>query len=145
VLELYPNLGAAHFYLGVAYEQKKMHNEAIMEYEKTIGLVANEPEGLAYIGYTYATSGRKYEAQKVLDELLKMSQRHYVEPYFLALIYTALDENDPAFAWLERGYEEHFSTMGALKLDPMFDSLRDDPRFENLLQRMGLSDEKERG
>jgi TolB-like protein/Tfp pilus assembly protein PilF len=143
VVELFPNLGAAHFYLGVAYGQKKMHDEAILEYKKTISLLENKAEGLAYIGYTYAISGRKGEAQKVLDELLEMPQ-HNVEPYFLALIYTSLGEKDLAFDWLEKGVEEHFLTMGALKLDPMFDGLREDPRFDSLLQRMGLADREEK-
>ncbi len=79
------------------------------------------------------------EAQKMLDELLELSQQEYVEPYFIALIYTALDEKDQAFTWLEKAYEEHFATMAVLKVDPMFDSLRDDPRFKSLLQRMGLA------
>jgi hypothetical protein len=54
------------------------------------------------------------------------------------LIDTALEEKDQAFLWLEKGYEEHISTMGALKIDPMLDRLRDDPRFDSLLKRMGL-------
>jgi TolB-like protein/Tfp pilus assembly protein PilF len=143
ILEINPNFGAAHFYLGLAYEQKKMHDEAITEFKKTTSLLGNELEVLAYIAHTFAASGRHGEAQKTLDELLELSQHRFVEPYFIALIYTALDEKDQAFAWLEKGYEEHFGTMGALKVDPMFDSLRDDPRFENLLQRMGLLAEGE--
>jgi DNA-binding winged helix-turn-helix (wHTH) protein/tetratricopeptide (TPR) repeat protein len=139
VLDLEPNYEIVHFFLGMAYVQKKMYDEAITEYKKAIKVV--ELDVQAYIGHAYAMSGRKAEAHQVLDELLERLQQRYVEPFFIALIYTALDEKDQAFAWLEKGYEEHLSTMGVLKIDPMFDSLRDDSRFESLLQRMGLADD----
>jgi TolB-like protein/Tfp pilus assembly protein PilF len=138
VLELAPSYGPAHFFLGLAYVQKQMYDEAIAEYKKTVSLLGTDIEGLGYIGHTLAICGRLNEAYKVLDELLELSKRRYVEPYFLALIYTALDDKDRAFVWLEKGYQDHISTMGILKVDPMLDSLRDDPRFESLLQRMGL-------
>jgi TolB-like protein/Tfp pilus assembly protein PilF len=138
-LELEP-LAGTRLLLGLAYEQKNMHDKAIIEFKKAMNDQVMKSETLAYIGYSYATSGRKAKAQKVLDELLEISQKEYVEPYFIALIYTALGERDEAFAWLEKGYEEHILTMGELKIDPMFDSLRNDPRFDNLLQRMGLAD-----
>ncbi|MBI3653915.1 MAG: winged helix-turn-helix domain-containing protein [Acidobacteria bacterium] len=146
MLELEPDLRALYaILLGLAYEQKGMHDEAIAEYNKALSLQTMEFEILSYIGYSYATSGRINEARKVLDELLEASQQHYVEPYFIALLYTALGEKDEAFAWLEKGYEEHILTMGELKVDPMFDSLRDDPRFTDLLQRMGFLTNNERG
>jgi TolB-like protein/Tfp pilus assembly protein PilF len=137
VLDLEPNFKSVHFFLGVAYEQKKMYDEAIIEYEKAKKVV--ELDARAYIGHAYAMSGKKAQAQNVLDELLELSQQRYVEPFFIALIYTALGEKDLAFAWLEKGYEDHLSTISVLIVDPMFDSLRDDPRFESLLQRMGLA------
>lgn len=140
VLDLEPNFESVHFYLGVAFEQKKMYDEAIIAYKKAIKVV--ELDALAYLGHAYAISGRIEEAQKVLDELLELAQKRYVEPFFIALIYTALDEMDYVFAWLEKSYDEHLSTLGVLKVDPMFDSLRDDPRFESLLQRIGLGTEE---
>lgn len=142
ILELDPNPVQGHpIILGLAYEQKNMHDEAIIEFKKALSFQTMESETLAYIGYSYAKSGRKEEAQKVLDELLEMSKQDYVEPFFIALVYTALGEKDEAFVWLEKGYEEHILTMGELKIDPMFDSLRNDPRFENLLQRIGPPDD----
>jgi TolB-like protein/Tfp pilus assembly protein PilF len=138
VLELDPNFSQAPLCLGLAYEQKLMYDEAITEYKRAVSSKVCELEALAYISHAYAMSERKDEAKKILDELLELSQQRYVEPYFIALIYTALDEKDQAFAWLEKGYEDHFLTMGVLKIDPMFDGLRDDSRFESLLQRMGL-------
>jgi TolB-like protein/Tfp pilus assembly protein PilF len=138
-LELDSNFGATHFFLGLAYTQKKMYDEAIVSYQKARTLLADLPEALAYIGHAYAMSGNRDEAQKVLDELLEILPQRYVEPYFIASIYTALDEKDQAFAWLEKGFEDHIASMANLKVDPMLDNLRDDPRFESLLQRMGLA------
>jgi tetratricopeptide (TPR) repeat protein len=138
VVDLEPNFGITYFFLGLTYAEKKMHNEAITSYKKGLTLLASVPEILAYIGHAYAISGRKNEAQKVLDELVEMLPQSYVEPYFIATIYAALDEKDQAFIWLEKGFEDHIASMANLKIDPMLDSLRGDPRFESLLQRMGL-------
>lgn len=136
-----PNLVSIYVLLGLAYEQKKMHEAAITEYKKALNLKILDIEISAYIGCSYATFGRKDKAQKVLEELMEVSPQRYVEPFFIALLYTSLGQTDEAFVWLEKAYEEHFLGMGVLKIDPMLDRLRDDPRFESLLERMGLAND----
>jgi hypothetical protein len=81
-------------------------------------------------------AGRRPEAQKVLDQLNELSKHKYVPPFHRALICVGLGEKDQAFEWLEKAYEEHF--MIGIKVNPVFDPPRSDPRFTNLLRRMNL-------
>ena len=74
----------------------------------------------------------------MLEELLKLSTERYVPPYHIALIYNGLDERDETLAWLERGYEQRDPKMVFLKVEPKWNNLRDDPRFQDLLRRVGF-------
>ncbi len=85
----------------------------------------------------YAVSGRRDEAQKILNRLKGLSQRTYVSSADIALVYLGLGKKDQALAWLEKAYEERDSLLTSLK-EPMFDSLRSEPGFQDLLRRMGL-------
>ncbi len=96
-------------------------------------------EPLTGLGYVYAVSGQKEEARKVLDELLnERSKRPYVSSYLIATIYAGLGDKDQAFASLEKAYEARSWYLTHLKLDPELDSLRSDPRFADLVRRVGL-------
>jgi hypothetical protein len=92
------------------------------------------------LGYGYAIAGRKAEAQKVLDQLNQLSKRKNVSAVFNVLIYVGLGEKDKAFEWLEKAYANR--TLGgplvSIKVDPIFDPLRSDPRYADLLRRMNL-------
>jgi len=92
---------------------------------------------MGYLGHAYAVAGRKSEARKLLAELKDMSAKHYVPPIHLAVIHTGLGENDAAFEWLEKAYGER-SLQSWYLPDPRWDPLRRDPRFQDLLRRMGL-------
>jgi tetratricopeptide (TPR) repeat protein len=137
-LELDSNNGVAHYYLGRVYVQKGMYEEAIKEYKRTIRLFGKGREVLAHLGHIYAVSGRKKVAQNVLADLEKVSSRDYVPSYFKALIYIGLDDKEQAFERLEIAYREHDLNLLSLGVDPMLDTLREDPRFTSLLQRTGL-------
>jgi tetratricopeptide (TPR) repeat protein len=137
-LELDPNFAHAHWQLGRAYEQKGMYEEAIAELQKAITLSGSSPVMVAALGHAYAVSGKSGKALKILDELKASSQRSYIPPSSLAAIDTGLGQKDQAFAWLQKAYEERDMWLGFLKVDPDFDSLRSDPRFEDLLRRIGL-------
>jgi serine/threonine protein kinase len=134
-LELDSNFFVAHTSLGSAYVQKSMYKEGIAELEKAVAIFPGNIS-LAFLGYGYAAAGRGLEAQKVLDQLNEISKEKYVPAYHRAIIYVGLEEKDKAFEWLEKGYEEHF--IIAIKVDPVFDPLRSDPRFADLLRRMNL-------
>jgi TolB-like protein/DNA-binding winged helix-turn-helix (wHTH) protein len=139
VLEMEPGFVPALARLGGAYEQKGMFPEAIAEFQKGL---ENSHGSFAYgmkvdLAYAYARSGRQPEARKILSELLAESRRQYVSPCPIALIYTGLGEKKSALASLERcGQVENLPN---LRVDPQFDSLRAEPRFQMLLRRMGPS------
>ena len=90
------------------------------------------------VGVAHALAGREDEAREVLDFLLERRQKRYVPGSQIGVIYGALGELDEAFEWLDRAYEERDYFLGGLKVDPMYDPLRDDPRFADLLERMNF-------
>ena len=133
-----PNFIGAHVYLGRAYEQKGAHGEALAEFQKALSLSEGNSNELAALGHAYAVSGKSGEARKILDELKERSKQTYVQPIWIAAVHTALGEKDQAFEWLQKGYEDRSGWLVYLKIDPIFDSLRSDPRFADLLRRVGL-------
>jgi DNA-binding SARP family transcriptional activator len=137
-LELDQNFIYTHWKLGLAYEQKAMYEEAIEEFLKAITLSGGSAQALVLLGHTYAVSGRRGEALKVLDELSELSKRRYVSSYRVAAIHLGLGEKERAFEWLERAVEERDSWLAWLKVDPVLDDLRSDPRFSDLVRRVGL-------
>jgi hypothetical protein len=95
-------------------------------------------EIVATLGYTYGRAGWRLEAQQMLDELQQLSRARYVSPMLGALIATGMGEHDQAFGWLEQSYVDRAQMMSELKAEPLFDPLRADPRFADLLRRVGL-------
>jgi Flp pilus assembly protein TadD len=108
------------------------------EIRTSIGLFGEDPSLSPEIAFIYATTGRKGEARKILNRLLTTSKRVPIAAHHVALIYVGMGENDEAFAWLEKAYEQHSPMMAWLKVDQRFDSLRQEPRFEDLMRRVGL-------
>jgi hypothetical protein len=117
-----------------------MYNEAIAEFKKALPLRGISEVGFlrAGLGHIYAVSGKKTEARKLLAELKQLSEQGYVPAPGLALIHAGLGEKDEAFAWLEQGYEQRAFQMQWIKIEPRWDSLRSDPRFQELIRRMGF-------
>jgi tetratricopeptide (TPR) repeat protein len=136
-LELDQNFVSAHLFLAITYEGMNEFSAAIAEMNRA-RLLDDTPWHLAELGYAYAAAGKREEAQRVITELQELAQRRYVSPFDIATIYAGLGERDQAFAWLERAYEDRSVWMVYLKTLPRFDSLRSDPRFTDLLRRMGI-------
>ena len=136
-IEMDPNFALAHNQLGQAYLEKQMRDEAITELQKAVQLSAGSPTCLANLARAYAASGKKSEAAKVLTDLKKRSSLGYSHASEIAVVYAALGDKNQAMTWLEKGYEERFNP-GVL-LRPGFDPLRSDPRFQELVRRIGLS------
>jgi DNA-binding winged helix-turn-helix (wHTH) protein/TolB-like protein/Flp pilus assembly protein TadD len=137
-LELNPNYSWGHLWVGQAYVQKGMYEEAIAEINKAITLSGGNIRALATLGHAFAAAGKRDEAQKVLVELEQLSKQTYVSPYFMAVVYSGLEEKDQAFHRLEQAYQERHAYMVLLKVEPVFDPLRSDPRFAGLMRRVGL-------
>ena len=112
----------------------------LAECQKARSLAADETGALGVLGHTYAVSGNRAEALKVLSELKDLSQRRYVAPFENALIYVGLGDKAQAFEWLERAYGDHSYRLAWIKVDPRFDSLHGEPPFHDLLRRMRLSE-----
>jgi TolB-like protein/Tfp pilus assembly protein PilF len=138
-IEMDPNFAVVHWHLGLAYEQKQLFDEAIEEFRKAISLSGGSPLMTAALGHAYAKGQKTDEANKILDELNELSKQEYVSPYELATIYVTLGNNEKAFQLLEKAYTEHSFHLVNLKVSPHFKSVRSDPRFQDLVQRIGLA------
>jgi TolB-like protein/Tfp pilus assembly protein PilF len=136
-LELEPDFWATHQWLGEVYEQKGQFPEAIAALQKARQSGVN-PLVLGKLGRAFARSGNRAEAQKLIGELTELSKQHYVSSTLVAEIYASLGERDRAFEWLEKGYEERSSGMLYLKTDPLWDDFRSDPKFAELMRKVGL-------
>ncbi len=110
--------------------------QARSEFQKGISLDGST--SLARLGHGYAVAGKRREAQKVLNELNDLSKQKYVSSYDIAVIYVGLGEKEQAFAWLEKAYDERSTWLEFLKVEPQLDPLRSDPRFVELVRRVGL-------
>jgi eukaryotic-like serine/threonine-protein kinase len=137
-LELDPNLFWGHTILGWGYEQQGRRDESIAAYQKAIELSGGMVLTIAALGHAYAQFGRTEEAREVLAQLLERRKNSYVSAYDIATIHLALGDIDAAFGWLDEAYIEHASFLIHIHWDPRFDGVRDDPRFDALLRRIGL-------
>jgi tetratricopeptide (TPR) repeat protein len=135
-IELDPGHAAAWVFLGEAYDLQGQYAEAIASYQKGIDLSQRTTNIMGLLGHAEALSGRRDEALKILQELKEASAHGYVSPYDLAMVYTGLGDKDNAISQLNRAYEERAGWIIAIKIEPMFDSLRSDPRFADLQRRL---------
>jgi TolB-like protein/thioredoxin-like negative regulator of GroEL len=138
VIDLDPNFPRAHEYLGLAYLKQGRHSEAIAELQKAVELSGRERRPLRDLGYGYAISGRRAEALAALKELEGKYEKHEAIGQDLAAVYAGLGEKDQAFAWLEKDFQARSGLLAWIRWTPPFDSLRSDPRYADLLRRMGL-------
>ena len=138
-LEMDPNFGFAHWALGRVYIEKQMYPQAIAALLKSIPLSGDSPDEPATLACAYALSGKRAEARKIISDLESRRRSKYVAPTVIAFIYSALGENDQAFAWMSKALEERDTVLALLKVDPAFDTLRTDPRFTVLMKGVGLA------
>jgi tetratricopeptide (TPR) repeat protein len=134
----YPNEWVEHNSLGVGYEGTGKLLEAISEYQKAIEMSNGNLDPTAALAHAYAVIGRRAEAEKILRDLERKSKSGYVSPYIMATVYAGLGEKDKAFEFLERAYQERsLDVSWFLKADLRIDNLRSDPRFQDLVRRVG--------
>jgi len=130
---------ATHTNLAQVYVQTHAYAEAIAEFKKA-RLLGGVSLVEAYLAHVYAVSGQGGEARKLLDDLADPSRPTHISPFDIALVYVGLGDHDEAFAWLEKAYNERERDMLSLKVNPVLDPLRSDPRFVDLMRRVGLLD-----
>jgi tetratricopeptide (TPR) repeat protein len=138
-LAMEPKFAPAQNTLGLAYQAMGTHEEAILEFQNAVNCSGGHPASIASLAHAYAKGGEIRRAKEALRELELLTQHRYVSPYWLALVYAGLGQQDAAFEWLSKAGAERDVWLVWLKVEPRFDCLRRDPRFDDLLRMMRLS------
>jgi eukaryotic-like serine/threonine-protein kinase len=138
-LEMNPTAEETHRLLGLVYMQQGQHDEATAAFKEALTNSENDALAFAGLGQVAARRGRKDEARSVLEELHQRARTRYVSPVAQAGLYVTLGETDAAFDWLEKAYQDRRGWLAYLKIEPVLDDLRADPRFNALLERMRLA------
>jgi TolB-like protein/Tfp pilus assembly protein PilF len=137
-LEMDPTFAVAHNCVGYAYLQMGRAPEAVVEFQTAVRLSGGDTESVSALGYAFGASGKGKEAAEILSQLRSSSGDAYLPAYYIAIVDSGLGRKDETFAWLERAYRSRTSELPEVKTEPMFIKLREDPRFHELLQRIGL-------
>jgi serine/threonine protein kinase/tetratricopeptide (TPR) repeat protein len=140
-----PDFWVARHYLALAYVQKGMYDEAIKELRSLIKappsgpvpdeVIATETEASASLGFAYAMAGKKVEAHEILNKLQALAARRYVSGIYFAIVYAGLKDNDHAIEYLNKAYEDRHPGLVLIRIEPVFDALRSDERFKELVKR----------
>ena len=137
-LALDAKFSVARYGLAYSYDRKGMYKEAMSEWQK--GLVADgDVQTAALLGDTYARSGYKDAMRAWVNDEIRQSSHEYVSPFGIAQQFAMLGEKDPTMDWLEKAYQDRSVDLVTVKVDPVFDFLHSDPRFQDLLRRIGLT------
>jgi TolB-like protein/DNA-binding winged helix-turn-helix (wHTH) protein/Tfp pilus assembly protein PilF len=128
----------ALWFLGHTYAANKQFDEAIAAAKKAVDVSERTPGALGMLGLVYGLAGRKAEATKILNELLELNKSRYVTPAAFVNVYIGLGDKEQAFVWLEKAYQERSNYVAFLKVFPLLDPLRSEPRFADLVKRVGL-------
>lgn len=136
-MQLDPDYYRTHFWMARVYAQKQMHPEAVGEAERVLHSMPDSTVGLTELAYNLAGAGRYSDAQAILHRLEEKSKHQFVPAYNLAVIHTALQEKDAALHYLQTAYEERDWALTVLAVEPRFDPLRADPRFQTLARKVG--------
>jgi TolB-like protein/Tfp pilus assembly protein PilF/predicted Ser/Thr protein kinase len=137
-IEADPNDSWSHIILGWDYEQQGKFKEAISELEKADKIFEDKEFALAALGHAYAVGGKKRETEEVLAKLKEIEKHGYVSAFDMAVIYTGAGDKEKALQWLQKAFEERSSFLIYSRWEPRLDPLRSDPRFQDLLHRIGL-------
>ena len=137
-LEMDANFAISYAVLGEVYLSKGMYREGLSALEKYSALSRSGATSLALLGYSHARLGERKESLQMIEALKAASKQSFVPALFVALVYAGLEDKDQAFTWLEKAYEERFNRLAYLKVEALWDPLRSDPRFADLLRRVGI-------
>jgi serine/threonine-protein kinase len=138
-IELDPNDSGEHLNLGEVYDLKGMHEEAIREFQKAISIAGRTSGAMGLLGHAYAAADKHSDALKILDELRERSKKDYVSSWDMAVLYTGLGDKERAFAELNQAYDDRAGWIINLKVEPILDPLRSDPRFAEMVSRLKFS------
>jgi TolB-like protein/tetratricopeptide (TPR) repeat protein len=137
-IEQYPTYWLTYIWLGSAYREKKMYDQALQQFSEARKLSSDHPAIMALYGHTLALAGDRAGARKTLADLHLLAQSRYVSSLYFAAIHTGLGEKSTALDWLDKAYNERNDRLLYLNVDPMADPLRSEPRFRDLMKRLHL-------
>ena len=138
-LEMDANFAISYQLLGEAHVSKGLYREGLLALEKFSALSRTSAISRALVGYSLARLGERSAALRIIEELTSASKHSFIPAFLYALVYAGLEDKDQAFGWLEKAYEERFNRLAYLKQDALWDPLRSDPRFIDMLRRLGIS------
>ncbi|RMI15609.1 MAG: hypothetical protein D6681_04010 [Calditrichaeota bacterium] len=130
-----------HYFMGLSYLQAGEVGEAVHCFRNALKYSGGHPGMLSALAYAYGVQGQVDSTRYLLARLQALSRQQYISPYYLGMIHSALGEMDRAFAYLEKAYQERTNWLVFIRVDPLFDPLRDDPRYRRLLEKIGFVDE----
>jgi tetratricopeptide (TPR) repeat protein len=137
-VDLDPNNPFGRWMLARSLDAADRIREALAQSEEAARLSGNRSAYTAHLGYAYARAGDSHRACAVLDQLRERSRTEYISPYHFALIHMGLNQGDLAFEWLEKAYGERTARLTGELFERLFDPFRSDPRFQDLVRRIGL-------
>ena len=135
-LEMDPSYELSHLVAGQAYAQKGQFDLAVTELRKAVDLSHGTPMMVSALAHTYARSGNRTEAEKLLAQLSAESKTQYVSPYYFAIVYAGLGDNETAMDWLEKAFADRSNGLVFLQVEPELDSVRSNPRFVALQKKL---------
>src|SRR5262249_52168049 len=136
--EIDPNILGPTFLPGQIYERNGEHRRAVEECQGALSAFGRDPGVLSALGYVYGVSGSRRQAQEIINELETSWKTRYFSPFIIALAYAGVGNKDQVFVWLTKAYESRDPQLIWLKVEPQFETLRPDLRFQALLRRLGL-------
>ena len=137
-LEMDANFAISHQVLGEVYLSKGMYQEALLALEKFSALSRGSATSRALLGYSHARLGEHGAVLRLIEELTAAAKHSFVPALLFALVYAGLEDKDQAFGWLKKAYEERFYRLAYVRVEALWDPLRSDPRFADLLRRVGI-------
>jgi serine/threonine-protein kinase len=137
-IELNPHFSPAYWILGLVQEQRGEFDESVAAFQRAIQISPRSPIMQAALGRTFALSGKRQEALRILEELHQLSEKRYVSPFELASLHFALGQADQGFEWLSKAFQDRCFELISLRVDPRWQSLKGNPQFHRLFSRLGL-------
>jgi serine/threonine-protein kinase len=137
-IELNPHFPPAYWVLGLVQEQRGEFDESAAAFQRALQFSPQSPLMHAALGRTFALSGKESEALRILAELHELAKKRYVSPFELAALHFALRQTEEGFQWLEKAFQDRCFELICLRVDPRWESLRGNPRFHKLFEKLGL-------
>jgi len=137
-MQMFPDFWLPHMAAGMCYYIRAQYPDSIREYGKALAMNPDSTFSQAGVGMGLAKLGKRAEAVTALDQLQAMKSRTYVSPVYVALVDLALGDRDAEYLWLEKGYDDRAEWLLWLPVDPRFDGQRDDPRYRELVRKVGI-------